>query len=234
MRVEYPPFYSVPWTTRDVWLGVVSLGLWWALLVGASYSFGLSGLDLDWAVLIWSLASLGTLVPVWWFALRRHNDGWRKLGLRTFENEMVKLGCVLLLLSFAVNWVNSWFLARFNLPSDVGELARIFAELSSPWGLFVDVVIIAPLVEELFYRGFLFAGLREKHGWQKAALISAALFSLFHFQITLIVPRIILGYLFAYLYHRSNSIWPSIIIHAANNFLAAGTGYLFAIRGLHR
>lgn len=147
---------------------------------------------------------------------------------------MVKLGCALLFLSFAVNWMNTWLLVRFDLPSDDRKLAQIFAELSFPWGLFVLLVIIAPLMEELFFRGFVFAGLREKYGWQKAAWISAALFALAHLEITLIVPRIILGYLFAYLYHRSYSIWPSILIHAANNFLAVGTAYLLATWDLLR
>ncbi len=74
----------------------------------------------------------------------------------------------------------------------------------------------------------MFAGLRERYGWQKAALISSSLFGVIHFTPTAIIPIFILGYIFAYLYQRSRSIWPAILMHASSNTLALGAAYVVA------
>jgi membrane protease YdiL (CAAX protease family) len=89
-------------------------------------------------------------------------------------------------------------------------------------------VVVAPVVEELFFRSFLFAGLRKRYGWQKAGLISAALFAVIHLQPLAAIPIFLLGCLFAYLYQRSNSVWPAIVMHVATNALGLGAAYLLS------
>jgi len=81
---------------------------------------------------------------------------------------MIGLGCGLMLLSFGFNFVYSLFLALFDLRAQV-DLVRIFAQLSSPWWLLVGGVVVAPVVEEVFFRGFVFVGLCGRYDWQKAA-----------------------------------------------------------------
>jgi membrane protease YdiL (CAAX protease family) len=88
------------------------------------------------------------------------------------------------------------------------------------------------MVEEIFFRGFVFAGLRERYGWQRAALISSALFGVIHFTPTAIMPIFILGCVFAYLYQRSGSIWPAILMHAFSNALALGAAFVLASTNL--
>ena len=56
--------------------------------------------------------------------------------------------------------------------------------------------------------------------------MSSALFAAAHLEVTFFVPAFILGYLFAYLYQRSNSIWPGMIIHALVNALAMAILFL--------
>ena len=93
-----------------------------------------------------------------------------------------------------------------------------------------STVISAPLVEEVFFRGFLFAGFREKYGWKIAAGISAAFFALVHLQPLTALPIFLLGYLFAYVYERSNSLWLPILLHFSVNgfaFLLLGLAYMF-------
>ncbi len=93
---------------------------------------------------------------------------------------------------------------------------------------FIGGALVAPVVEELFFRGFIFAGFRQKYGWQKAAALSSALFALLHLTPTAFIPIFILGYIFAALYHFSGSIWPGILMHALSNSLALGAAYLLA------
>ena len=222
---EFHPSF-VPWTVRDVWWGVAFLGLWLVLFMAVSLLVRFSGLDVNVGVLI-GLAELALLVPVWWLTVRKYGVEWAALGLQEFKGAMLGLGCGLMLLSFAFNLAYSFFLALFNLRAQV-DLVPIFTELSSPWWLLVAGVVVAPVVEEVFFRGFVFAGLCRRYNWQKAALISSALFAVIHLQPLSVLPIFILGYIFAYLYHRSNSIWPAILMHVSTNALGLGAAYMLA------
>ena len=108
------------------------------------------------------------------------------------------------------------------------DLAPLFSELGSPWWFLLAGVVVAPIVEEVFFRGFVFAGLRNRYEWKKAAVISSALFALTHLQLTAFIPIFILGYIFSVLYQRSNSIVPAILMHILTNGLALGAAYLTA------
>ena len=226
MQIEQPQPHSVPWTTRDVWLGLAALVLWLVISVVASVVVSLLSLEVDVGLMV-SLAELLLLVPVWWFTVRKYKVGWKALGLRSFRGSMVGLGCGLMILSFGFNLFYSLFLALFDLQMQA-DLVPVFAELSSPWWLLAGGVIVAPVAEEVFFRGFVFAGLRQRYDWKKAALISSALFAVIHVTPTAMIPVFILGFIFAYLYHRSNSIWPAILMHVSTNALALGLAYVLA------
>jgi membrane protease YdiL (CAAX protease family) len=214
----------VPWTARDVWLGVASLVLWWLLFGFFSVLAVLVGVAVNPGVYI-GLAELLLLVPVWWFSIRKYGVGWDALGLREFKGTYVGLGCGLMVLTFVFNAVYSTILALFDIEVQP-DLVPIFAELSSPWWLLIAGVIVAPIVEEIFFRGFIFAGLRSRYEWRWAAVISSLLFALVHLQPAALIPIFGLGYIFAYLYYRSNSIWPAILMHVTTNGMALGAAYL--------
>lgn len=217
---------SVPWTVRDVWLGVIALGLWIIGLFAASFLVRAYSVDVNPGLYI-GIAELALLVPVWWLAVRKYGAGWDTLGFRRFDAGALGVGCGLMLVSVLFNLVYSAFLAVFGLRTQP-DLVPIFAELSSPWWLLLAGIIVAPVVEELFFRGFLFAGLAKRYSWLKSAAISSALFALIHLQPTAIVPIFILGYIFAYLYRRSGSIWPAVLMHASTNALGLGAAYLLS------
>ena len=88
--------------------------------------------------------------------------------------------------------------------------------------------MVAPLVEEVFFRGFIFTGLREKYGWITAAFVSAFLFSAVHLQPIAMPPIFLLGLVFAYLYQRTESIWPGVIMHLATNTISLTAAYLIS------
>lgn len=83
--------------------------------------------------------------------------------------------------------------------------------------------ILAPIGEELFFRG-VFQNILNSH-WYKntpwiGILISAAFFSLFHFQMQGFFPRFFAGIILGLAFHFSANIWLSIIMHALHNSLA--------------
>jgi membrane protease YdiL (CAAX protease family) len=93
------------------------------------------------------------------------------------------------------------------------------------------VVCVAPFVEELVFRGVLLSGLasRMRIGW--AMLVSAIVFGGAHlpdfkFAWYPVPALILLGLVLAWLRIRTRSLWPSIILHASNNFFAALAWFL--------
>lgn len=86
-------------------------------------------------------------------------------------------------------------------------------------------VIIAPLCEEVIFRGFLLKPLR-KYGDLTAILISAAIFALFHGNVDQLAYALISGIFLGIITVRSNSILPSIILHSANNLIVSVISYM--------
>ena len=86
----------------------------------------------------------------------------------------------------------------------------------------VLIAVLAPISEELFFRGFVFSGLRSRMSLWPAAVISGLVFGLVHAPtgITTVVPLAVLGAVLAWLYDRTGSLWPPVIAHAFNNALA--------------
>jgi hypothetical protein len=78
-------------------------------------------------------------------------------------------------------------------------------------------VVMAPLFEEVFFRGFLFRGLASSWGWTVGALVSAGVFGLAHAQLDVFVPLFTLGLMLAWVYKRTGSLWTSISLHALFN-----------------
>jgi membrane protease YdiL (CAAX protease family) len=81
-------------------------------------------------------------------------------------------------------------------------------------------MVIAPLFEETFFRGFLFPGFARSWGLLLGAIASAAVFAFSHQQLDIFVPLFALGLALAWVYHVSRSIWGSIALHSIWNGLA--------------
>ena len=121
----------------------------------------------------------------------------------------------------------------FKMAPEENPLLNVFSIEGRPWLLFYFVLcicFIGPIVEELFFRGFLYPALRKKVGAVLSILLSAALFSLLHMTFVGFLSIFFLGILLAYVYERSGSLLPSITIHIIHN--SSITLFLFIIKGL--
>jgi membrane protease YdiL (CAAX protease family) len=81
-------------------------------------------------------------------------------------------------------------------------------------------VVMAPLFEEVIFRGFLFRGFANSWGWVWGALASAAIFGAAHLQLDVFLPLAALGFVLAWAYHRTGSLWTCITMHALFNLIA--------------
>ena len=87
---------------------------------------------------------------------------------------------------------------------------------------FQALAFVTPLGEEIFFRGFIFRGLLSKMSPWIAIAVSALVFSAFHLNFGVMIPIFITGFLLAWLYWRTGSLWAPIGAHAAQNALAIG------------
>ena len=84
----------------------------------------------------------------------------------------------------------------------------------------LEYVILAPLFEELVFRGLLFAILRRKFRFLPAALMSALIFGLAHgYGVVGLISVCWSGVLWAWIYEKTGSLGPGILAHAINNLL---------------
>ncbi len=87
----------------------------------------------------------------------------------------------------------------------------------------VLVAVVAPIGEEVFFRGFVFNALRHRLSFVSAVWISAVLFALLHASVKNFLPILVIGVLLARLYARTGSLWSSVVMHGTFNFLSAVT-----------
>lgn len=90
----------------------------------------------------------------------------------------------------------------------------------------VLVILVAPFAEEVFFRGFFYRALRNRHSVAVAVTLNATLFGLIHFDgagtLVLLPLLAVLGAFFCLLYEWTGSLYPAIALHVVNNALAFG------------
>lgn len=87
------------------------------------------------------------------------------------------------------------------------------------WGI-IAVTLVGPLLEELVFRGAVTRFLLERYTPRAAILISALIFGLIHMNPTQVIGGFIIGLLLAWIYFKTKSILPVLIIHVINNSLS--------------
>jgi membrane protease YdiL (CAAX protease family) len=221
-----PALQQVPWTMRDLWLGLILFLIWLLISLGFAYAreFYNWQFDLGYFLVLWELV---LILPAWWLTIRKYRLGWDALGLRNFDLTSLAIGCGLMVFTFLFNFMYNIYLVFRNIQPAI-EVSELFNNGASPWLILLTGIGVAPLVEEIFFRGFLFPGLREKLGWISAALVSAALFAVVHLQPIAMPPIFLMGLIFAYLYQRTESIWPAVIMHLSTNTLSLTAAYLIS------
>ncbi|HDP69328.1 MAG TPA: CPBP family intramembrane metalloprotease [Actinobacteria bacterium] len=172
---------------------------------------------------------------VWFFGLRRKGGSFKDLGFKSF-NLFFALGkgvlwLILIKILTVLYSVFTSEVLNFKPPPElVTGVPDIFGRGSIGFLMAIfATVIVAPLVEEIFFRGFIYTALRDKIGVVWAALISSFIFAVFHGNLWSIVPIMLLGLILVYLYERGNSIGPPVIFHALNNLVSVLLIYSFLL-----
>jgi uncharacterized protein len=216
--------YSVPWSILDTWLGVGLLGLLSVgMLVILFTGIGRQYLQSAGILILELLYLLPILLIFGW-----RNISWKHLGFGKFSVNVVGVGCGLLLGGYALILLHNSILNALGIDTQGDQIFEIFSQLKHPIWFFFVGAIVAPLVEEIFFRGFLFQGFRQAYGWRTALLLSSAMFAAAHLDPVSLIPTFILGCVLAYVFHRSNSLWPGIMFHATINSISLIAVYVIS------
>jgi membrane protease YdiL (CAAX protease family) len=85
----------------------------------------------------------------------------------------------------------------------------------------LSLVVIAPIVEEIVFRGLLFGALAGRLGVLGSAIVTALLFGAVHGDPVLFPSLAAIGFIGALAYAATGNLWVSVALHAANNALGA-------------
>jgi len=108
-----------------------------------------------------------------------------------------------------------------NQMDDYMETAGAFTASSGYIWLIIGICIMAPLVEELVFRGIIQGELRKAMPEWAAIIIQAVVFALFHMQAIQITYVVLPGLLLGLAYYWSRSLWVPIIMHMVFNFFGS-------------
>lgn len=113
-----------------------------------------------------------------------------------------------------MKWMESLGVERLQ------DTVQILQESNNPVIIFlmvVTAVIVAPICEEVVFRGYIYPVLKKYTGLWSALIISSLVFSAAHGHLAVLLPLFILGALLVVVYERTNSIWASIAVHFCFN-----------------
>lgn len=223
----------IVWSIRDVVVGlflavtaVIGLQL---VLIGPALAAGYDSED----SLVLGLAVLSTII---WNALlvglvyglvKRRGGDWTNLGWRAgWSNQSWTAGKAggIIFAGLIVMWfIQGAYVGLIN----AAGLEDLLPDQQFPDGIFdewwlvallgIAVVLGAPISEELFFRGFVFGGLRRRLGVLPPSLMTGALFSLAHLQLGLLIPFSLIGMVLSLVYERTGSIRFTIALHMIFN-----------------
>jgi membrane protease YdiL (CAAX protease family) len=148
------------------------------------------------------------------FGLRRPARPWRAAGLLA----SVFFGFY----AFSAAWVSVLGIHETQeLPDRLGADSSTLNALA----VVVLITVVAPLGEEIFFRGYFFGSLRNWRGVWPAAIATGLIFGAVHAgsaPVGFLVPLAFFGFGLCLLYHFSGSLYPCIALHALNNSIALG------------
>jgi membrane protease YdiL (CAAX protease family) len=109
-----------------------------------------------------------------------------------------------------------------NLLSPVTQTTG-YESASAPYELviaFISLVIATPIVEELLFRGLIFKGLQKTTTITIAAIVTSVAFGAVHGSVIVGIDVAALSMVSVYLVHKTESLWPSILLHSLKNGIA--------------
>lgn len=168
------------------------------------------------------ISELATVFLLWLVLKKLYRVDFKSIGLGKFNPGLLGWSVLafplyLITATFFSNIVARFFGIDLLQQQDIGY--------SNPNGYellltFMALVLLAPFVEETLFRGFLFKAFRRTFGFWVGAIVVSLLFAVAHGQANVGVDVFVLSMFLCYLREKTDSLWPSIALHAMKNLVA--------------
>lgn len=193
------------------------LGMLVAAPIGIVYIYITTG-TLTEAALQTCVLSLAMLLGFLFMGLYLWRKGYLKNDGRLFSP--VSSACLgwSLLAGASVIFLIDFLMSYLTFLPDL--LRDTFDLLQSGWLGILCVAVLGPVLEELLFRGAITKVLLRRYDPFKAILFSGLIFGIFHLNPVQVVAASFSGFFFAWLYYKSGSLVPGILIHILNNSLS--------------
>ncbi len=190
-------------------------------------------------LLLTSLTILFNLIFVggtaYLLGILRNKISWKQLGIKPviWRWEYILLAGILAValmpIRSAIGLFFQW-LIEGGFDSLV-QRENLFSAGGLTWGgffiTFIGIGILAPISEELYFRGLIHHWFRERWGMWASIIASSVFFGLAHFDsVGVLVSSFIMGIVMAYVYERTKTLWITIAIHVITNSIAVFLLYL--------
>lgn len=235
---------AVPWTIRQTILGTLLTLIPWMLVSLYLVSQGAKSAspvrlspqrdiaDSLFVLVFSSLIEAAFLVAPLYIAyltthptVLRGRSMWNALGLRTFNVPMALALVLALFIAFIfINDLYQILISLLHLPLQTNDQTILQESKNAPVSTYATLLVsvfVAPICEEMFFRGFVFMGLLRIMPVWGAILLSAFLFAVAHVDLGSFAVLFIIGIALAFVRWRTRSLWPSVLLHLLNN--AIGT-----------
>lgn len=183
--------------------------------------------------------------PIVYYYITRKENRMQALGLRRLSSPwwLIIVALALMFVSIPVTTTLTTWNEGMHLGGAFSGIEKWMKELEETaqaltdkmtnvdtiGGLLLNLLVIAliPAVgEEMTFRGVIQQSLTRRMNPHIAIILSAAIFSFFHFQFFGFFPRLFLGILLGYMFYITGSLWTSILMHFVNNGAAVTLYYL--------
>lgn len=183
--------------------------------------------------------------PIVYYYITRKENRMQALGLRRLSSPwwLIIVAVALIFVSIPVTTTLTTWNEGMHLGGAFSGIEKWMKELEETaqaltdkmtnvdtiGGLLLNLLVIAliPAVgEEMTFRGVIQQSLTRRMNPHIAIILSAAIFSFFHFQFFGFFPRLFLGILLGYMFYITGSLWTSILMHFVNNGAAVTLYYL--------
>jgi membrane protease YdiL (CAAX protease family) len=164
-------------------------------------------------------------IAVFYFAMVKNKEKLCALGIRSrffLKGVFTGITAYIMILPFLLavlllSIIVLNFLGYKPPPQPVFEAFMEEKRINMLFFLVIFVSIVGPVIEEIFFRGFMYGAIKKRFGIITAVLLSASLFSLLHANVVGFLPIMILGALLAYLYETTGSLASSMTVHIIHN-----------------
>ncbi len=159
-----------------------------------------------------------TMISIFWIGINR----FRSRNLIDYKLKFNTISITNVVIVFITALAAIFLLHNISVLIPMPEIIKkMFEKIMKPNIFsFLAAVIAAPILEEIFFRGIILEGLLKNYSPQKSIIWSSVIFGISHLNPWQALPTMFAGVFIGWIYWKSNSLIPGILIHLLNNLIA--------------